>query len=72
MGMKVAKATKEEDDREHKRALIRLKQWKPSRGEIIPASLKNKVEKVLNCECAIKYILNTNNELHSCVASSIS
>ena len=28
MGMKVAKATKEEDDREHKRALIRLKQWK--------------------------------------------
>ena len=33
MGMKVAKATKEEDDREHKRALIRLKQWKPSRGE---------------------------------------
>ena len=33
MGMKVAKATKEEDDREHKRALIRLKQWKASRGE---------------------------------------
>ena len=33
MGMKVAKATKEEDDREHKCALIRLKQWKPSRGE---------------------------------------
>ena len=36
MGMKVAKATKEkleEDDREHKRALIRLKQWKTSRGE---------------------------------------
>ena len=31
--MKVAKATKEEDDREHKRALIRLKQWKASRGE---------------------------------------
>ena len=35
MGMKVAKATKKklEDDREHKRALIRLKQRKTSRGE---------------------------------------
>ena len=40
--------------------------------KICPASLKNIVEKVLNCEHAIKYILNTNNELHSCVASSIS
>ena len=40
--------------------------------KIIPASLKNKVEKALNCERAIKFILNTSNELHSCVASSIS
>ena len=40
--------------------------------KIIPASLKNKVEKALNCEHAIKYILNSNNELRSCVASSIS
>ena len=32
----------------------------------------NKVEKALNCEHAIKYILNSSNELHSCVASSIS
>ena len=40
--------------------------------KIIPASLKNKVEKALNCERAIKHVLNTSNELHSRVASSIS